>query len=193
MVSALSEADFAAALATFEHTAFRLELQPAYQEPSERDTVRRFVSGQPQPPTEVDGLRAWFDQVSDQTRRGRRIERVRVHDEPPTDYQRWERWIGRWNVAAGEEIRYLARGRAHIIGLLPAAGVLDWWLVDDARLIVMRFDQIGQRVETWLDDDPDTVNQARTWWDLAVRYSAPDSNNPGHQCTHQGVREYRRQ
>ena len=168
----LSAVEFAELLRTFEHTAFRLELQPAYREEDESDAVPRFLAGTPDPPTESPGLRAWFAQVAEQTRQGKRIARVRVHEDPPTDYQRWERWIDPWNLEAGEAIRYLTRQRAHEIGLLPAAGDQDWWLLDSRRLIVMRFDDIGNRVHDELVTDPAIVVQACAWRDLAVHHGA---------------------
>lgn len=159
----------------FDHTAFRLELQPAYLEPSEADTFAKFLAGSPEPPTNVPGLRAWYEQVAEQTRQGKRIERVRVHADPPTDYQRWERWIGQWNTEAGERISYLTRQKAHDIGLLPTAGSRDWWLLDSRRLIVMSFDSEGRRIHDELVTDPAIVVQACAWRDLAVHHSVPDT------------------
>jgi hypothetical protein len=170
----LTDAEFGELLATFERSALRLELQRQYSEPTERETVAKFLAGSPEPPTAVEDLRSWFDQIARLTRTGKRIERVRVHDNPPSDYQRWERWIGSWNIRAGETLRYMTRERAHEVGLLPAAGERDWWLLDDARLIVMAFDNAGHRTLNELVTDPEVVAQARTWWDLAVRYSVPD-------------------
>lgn len=169
----LTDDEFAEQLRTFDHTAFRLELQPAYSEPSEHDTVAKFLAGDPEPPTDVPGLSAWFQQINELTQQGKRVERVRVHDEPPTDYQRWERWIGRWNVEAGERISYLTREKAHEIGLLPAAGDVDWWLLDSTRLILMRFDEVGHRINNELVTNPATIVQACAWRDLAVHYAAP--------------------
>jgi hypothetical protein len=176
MGTTLTEAEFTELLRTFERTAFRLELQPTYLEPSEQDTVAKFLAGRPEPPIEVEGLRAWFDQVAHLTSTGRSVERVRVHEDPPTDYQRWERWIGTWNAAAGETIRYMTRDQAHDVGLLPAAGEADWWLLDSGRLIIMRFDDQGHRIHNELVTDPEIVAQARTWRDLAIRYSVPDGS-----------------
>lgn len=175
MGTPLTDDEFAEQLRTFDHTAFRLELQLAYAEPSEHDTVAKFLAGDPEPPTEVPGLAAWFKQVTELTQQGKQIERVRVHEDPPTDYQRWERWIGRWNVEAGETIRYLTRARAHEIGLLPAAGNVDWWLLDSSRLIMVRFDEVGHRISNELVTDPATVVQACAWRDLAVHHAAPDN------------------
>lgn len=163
--------EFADQLANFEHTAFRLELQLEYREPSEADTLARFLAGDPQDPTEVPGLAAWFEQVRGIVASGRRMERVRVHEDPPTPYQRWERWIGAWNIRAGEHMRYLTRARAHDIGLLPAAGWTDWWLLDSNRLIAMPFDSDGNRLTDELVTDPAAVVQACAWRDLAVHHS----------------------
>lgn len=170
----LSDDRFGQLLATFDRSAFRLELQPAYLESSEQAAVQAFIAGQPQPPTDVPGLSEWFDQIAQLTAAGRQVQRVRVHEDPPTSYQRWERWIGQWNVAAGEQIRYVTRPQAHRAGLLPAAGDVDWWLLDEAQLIVMRFDGAGRRVTTELTSDLAAIAQACQWRDLAIRCSAPD-------------------
>jgi hypothetical protein len=106
---------------------------------------------------------------------GRTVGRVRVHQDPPTDYQRWERWLGQWNAAAGESIRYLTRGQAHEIGLLPDAGDEDWWLYDDTRLLVMRFAG-SRRVQNEVITDRAIVRRACKWRDLSVRHSDLDDH-----------------
>jgi hypothetical protein len=172
----LTEDEFAEVLHSFEHTAFRLELQRAYAEPSERDTLAKFAAGEPEPPTEVPILRHWYERVQAHTQQGKSIDRVRVHEDPPTGYQQWERWIGAWNADAGETIRYMTRQNAFEIGLLPAAGDRDWWLLDSNRLIVMFFDESGVRYRNILVTDPAAISQARAWRDLAVQNSALDRN-----------------
>lgn len=173
MGGTLTEEAFAEQLRTFEHTAFRLELQPVYREGAEEDAFAKFLAGAVEPPTEVAAMRQWFAQVSQLTAQGKRIERVRVQDDPPTEYQRWERWVGEWNIAAGESICYLTREQAHAVGLLPAVGDHDWWLLDSSRLIVMSFDGGGHRTRTEMVTDPGTVVQACAWRDLAVHYAVP--------------------
>lgn len=172
----LDDDGFAKQLAGFEHTAFRLELQPAYNVPSEADTVARFLAGDPQPPTEEPALAAWLHQVASQVAERKRIERVRVHGNPPTPYQRWLRWIEPWNTDAGEVIRYLTRQRAQEIGLLPDVGTDDWWLFDSCSLMIMRYDADGRRVETELVTSPERVVRACAWRDLALHHSAPSDN-----------------
>jgi len=168
----LNDEEWAEAIRTFEHTAFRLEQQRQYAEPA--GTVERFLAGDPQPPDDVPEFRAWADDIRTLTQQGKRIERVRIHDDPPTGYQRWERWAGQQTIAAGEVIRYISRHRAYEVGLLPAAGPDDWWLMDDDRLVVMHFNTEGHLDESELVTDPDWVTRACEWWRLAVRHSAPD-------------------
>jgi hypothetical protein len=168
----LTEAGFGEALATVRHTAFRLELQDAYAEPCEAGLLAAFLGGDPPPATTVPELRAWYGQVAAQVRDGKRIGRVRVQQEPPTRYQEFERWLDQWGIPAGEDMRYLTRRQAHRIGLLPAAGDLDWWLLDSARLIVMSFGEDHRRAGSELVTDPAAVLQACMWRDLAVHHAA---------------------
>jgi hypothetical protein len=121
----------------------------------------------------LSGTPEWFSQVHEQTRAGKRISRVRVHDEPPTTYQRLQLWADRWNTEAGEAIHYLTRRRAHEIGLLPAAGPQDWWLLDSRRLLIMTFGPDHQVIRREMETDPARVVQAAVWRDLAVHHSVP--------------------
>ncbi|MDW5323888.1 hypothetical protein R6Y94_08575 [Plantactinospora sp. KLBMP9567] len=68
----------------------------------------------------------------------------------------------------------MTRSQAHAIGLLPAAGDVDWWLLDSELLIMMMFDGDGHRTRNELVADPLIVAQAQAWWDLAVRHGTPD-------------------
>lgn len=170
----LTVEEFADLFATVRRRAFRLELQPVYREPHEADSVAAFLAGTPTDPFTIPGARWWFDLVSALIASGGRMERVRVQEDPPTDYQRWERWLDdEFSTPAGEIIRYMTRRRAHDIGLLPDAGKVDWWLLDDRHLIQMHFDNDGNRLRTELVEDPVAVAQAKSWWNLAVQHSAP--------------------
>lgn len=167
----ITEAEFGAAIAGIAHTAFRLELQPGYVEPVEAGLLAAFLRGDQPDPTTMPEFRQWYGQIAAQVRDGKRIERVRVQQDPPTSYQLFERYMDRWNVEAGETMRYLTRQRAHEIGLLPAAGDTDWWLLDSERLILMRFDSEGHRIRNELVTDPAVVVKACMWRDLAVHHS----------------------
>mgnify|MGYP006178464347 CR=1 FL=1 len=52
--------------------------------------------------------------MESQTSTGKRVERVRVVDDPPSDYLRFEISITPHNLAVGEDIRYLDRDLAGV-------------------------------------------------------------------------------
>lgn len=167
----LTNAEWTEELWNYERTAFRLELQPAYSVGEEAD-VERFAAGDRTPPN----WDYWCGRVAAARLAGKRIERVRVFEDPPTIYQEWLRWASRLTAEAGEDIRYMTRRQAFEVGLLPSAGGLDdWWLFDSSRLMVMRFDEVGHLLTSEIVDDPERVAEACTWWDLAFRHSIPDT------------------
>ena len=165
-MSRITQAEFNRLLASFERSAFRLECQPAYALGYEQGDFDRFLAGERIPPPDLDWWRPWLEQVSQQAREGKTMARVRVVNEPPTDYQRWMRWSARWNVQAGEDIRYMPRSRAVRIGL-PLD--YDWWLLDDERLIVMRYTSTGEIDHKEVSTDPGMIARQQGWRDLAVR------------------------
>lgn len=166
----LTGEDFDNLFRHFSHTAWRLETQPVYLVESEQEQVAAFLAGQPRPPAEFAQYSAWLDQIRLLTSEGKRVGRVRVLTEPPTDYLRWEAWAGAWNIEAGEDIRYMPRGRAVEVGL-PLD--YDWWLFDSLRLAKMKFDPEGRPMGGEIITGPEVVVQHCAWRDLAVHYSAP--------------------
>jgi hypothetical protein len=162
--------EFADLLRTFRRSAWRLETRPFYAESYEQADLKLYLAGTPRQPDQLDWFRPWMEQVARQTAQGKRIGRVRVQAEPPTGYQRWERYVGRWNAAAGEDIRYMSRSRAEQIGL-PLDH--DWWLLDDDRVIAMRFAAAGEIEAMELITGPGSVAAYLTWRDLAVRNATP--------------------
>lgn len=171
--------EFFAALHGAAISAFRLELQPTYIEPYEQQLVDRWAAGEFLAPTAVPELADWFSNIGEQTSRGVQIGRVRIHEDPPTEYQRFERWCDPWNVRAGELIRYITRPHALDVGLLPTAGAYgDWWLVDDRQLILIKHTPDGRRMQYLSTTDPAIVTQAAEWRDLAIRHSEPSKARP---------------
>lgn len=174
---AITEERFYEVLGGFQATAFRLELQREYAEPTEVENTRLFAEGNPQDPAEVPALASWYASVRALTAAGRVMERVRVVDEPPTLCQQWLRWTGAWNIAAGERMRYMPRSTADALGFPPPGAATDFWLLDDGlpsqTLIVMAF-RAGRRVWTGTPTDPDQLHQARTWRNLALDHSVLD-------------------
>lgn len=135
----------------------------------EREHFEAFQRGDRRDPTTVPNLAAWCETVAAREP-STRMERVRIHQDPPTDYQRWVRWVGQWNERAGEVMHYTTPDRAADVGL-DAAGPDDWWLLDDAELIRMAFTE-PDVATLHMVDDPDEIAQARQWWHLALRAAA---------------------
>lgn len=164
----VSEERFEGMFRTFRRTAFRLETQPAYAMTIEREAFARFLAGAPLPPGELPWWQSWLDDMRELTRQGRRISRVRIVDTPPTDYQRWEMWATDWHLEAGEDIRYLSRRTAGTLSI-PSG---DWWLFDNARLVLMAFTSDGEIDGKTLVTDREMIGTYQRWRDLAVRHAA---------------------
>lgn len=164
----VDDTEFWRQLRNFTRSAWRLELQPAYQVDYEDHQFAAFRSGRPVPPTDSPDLADWFRRAAEHVAAGRTMGRVRVVDHPATDYQRWLRWVDWWNIQAGETIQYLPRALAYRGGLLPAADGADWWLLDDVRLVVTYYDSVGRRTGVELVQDDPMVQQAREWRAVAI-------------------------
>lgn len=176
--------DFNSLFRYFTRTAFRLETQPIYTVAEEQPSVQRFLAGDLHTVDEYPPMAAWLDQIRTLTRAGKRVQRVRILDEPPTDYQRWEMWSTQFATAAGEHIGYLPRSRARSLGLPDTH---DWWLFDDQRLACMRFDPRGVPLGGEITDDPEIIAQHRTWQDLAIRHAIPASEYHQHVSTETSI------
>ena len=164
----ISEKEFSALLRSFERDAFHFEAQPAYALDYEREEFERFLKGRPRAPDEIGWWKPWLDRMRQYAAEGRRVSRVRIVDEPPTDYQRWLLWAVPWHAETGEDIRYMPRSRAERTGLPLDA---DWWLLDGERVIVTRFTDGGEIREKILITDPNDVGEYEFWRLTAVAHS----------------------
>jgi len=169
MVTEITEEEFGILLSTFRRSAFRLETLDAYALDYEQADFEFFLAGQPVPPPEIAWWRGWLDQVEKLTADGKTVTRVRVLAEPPSDYQRWMLWANPWYARVREEILYMPRSRAAALRL-PLE--VDWWLLDDARLILMYFTDAGKIAGKLLITEPGILARHRAWRDLAVRHAA---------------------
>ena len=104
MLRHLTDDEFGDLLRSFRSTAFYFEAQETYALDYEAADMERFLAGSPQPPPEIGWWRPWLEQVSELTRQGKQVSRVRIISEPASDYQRWQTLVA--PVAP-------ARGRAH--------------------------------------------------------------------------------
>ncbi|UWZ37814.1 hypothetical protein Drose_05950 [Dactylosporangium roseum] len=170
MTTRLTPRDFDDAFRYFRRDAFRLEARPVYTVDVEREAFDDYLRGEPRPATDYDYYATWLEKVREVTAAGRRLERVRIIETPPTDYQAFELHMARYNVAAGETLRTISRPDAVEAGL-PAD--TDWWLFDSEAVAVMRFADDGTPLGGTILTDPAIVSRYCTWRDLAVHHSAP--------------------
>jgi hypothetical protein len=175
MGTPITEDAFAELFHTFRRSAWRWEARTHYALDYEEADFRQFLAGRPAAPPDVPWWRPWLDNMQSLTRQGKNIGRVRVLAEPPTDYQRWEMWATPWHTAAGETIAYMSRGRALSLGL-PLDD--DWWLFDDERLLLMRFDESGRIDGKTLITDADIIARHCAWRDVAVRSATVTEEAP---------------
>lgn len=148
----------------FEHSAFRLEPRRRYNVESETEPYRRFLAGED---PGLDWMSDWVDLMKHQTGQGKRVERVRVVDEPPSDYVRFMMWVHPTNAAAGEDIRYLERTRAAAAGLPD----YDYWMFDSRLVAKFEFTPDDVPLGVCLIDDPAQVVQHTYWRDVAWHYA----------------------
>jgi hypothetical protein len=150
----------------FRHTAWRLETRRGYASDRNSPKWGRWIAGED---IAHDPDNAWRENVRAQTAQGKRFERVRLVDEPPTQGQEFLLASGLGNVAAGEDIRNLARAEAQQLRLPDH----DFWLFDSRIVARFAFDDEDTTLGVYVTEDPVEVLaacQARdTAWHHAVR------------------------
>jgi hypothetical protein len=141
-----------------------LEVRDWYDAPYENESVRKFLAGEPD---DLEWSNSWLDLVRAGRAEGRTFCRVRVVSIPLTDYSRFGLWASQFTVAAGEDIRYVARDEA--------AGLPDhdYWMFDSRTVVRMLFDKQSVFLGGELVEDPGLVVQHNYWrdaaWHRAVR------------------------
>lgn len=153
--------------------AFHLEVMDTYETPEESEPFRKFLVGEED---DYEWFRPWLDHVRDVTKRGVAVRRARVVTEPHTDYTRFAKAVARFNVDAGEEVRYLPRHRIDPAELTAD----DWWLFDDEVVAFTVFEPSGRWAGGAVTNDPRIVDYIRgvkdQVWGRAIpleEYSAP--------------------
>lgn len=137
--------EFDALFDTFHHTVARLEALPAYDVGGQEAVrIQAFREGRPRPLRSIT-TDPWLARIAVSTiTAGKRWTRVRVVDEPLTEYQRYQLTSHQEAQAAGERVLIAPRSAVGDVG--P-----DFWLFDeagpDAHAVVMRYDAEGH----WLD------------------------------------------
>lgn len=146
--------------------AFKLEVRTAYGVTEEDEPFQRFLAGED---PGIEWLRPWLDLMRKTTGRGVRVERVRVVDEPPSDYLRFEIAMTPENLAAGEDIRYITRRAAEEL-TLPS---VDYWLFDSSRAYLLHFADDDQFLGLEEINDPGLIAEYERYRERALAHAAP--------------------
>ncbi|ROR44577.1 DUF6879 family protein [Kitasatospora cineracea] len=158
--------EFESMFTTFQHTAFRLETRRQYGSDAQTETYRRFVAGED---LGWDSDDDWSRNRREQSARGKRFERVRVMDSPPTTGQRYLLANAAEIGKVGEDVRYLWREDADRLGL-PAE---DAWLFDSRVITLLHFDTDDTLTGIELITDPVRVARACQERDAAWHFAVP--------------------
>jgi hypothetical protein len=146
--------EFDALFDSFRHTVARLETLPAYDVGGQEAVrLRAFRERLPRPLRSVS-TDPWLARIAISTvTAGKVWTRVRVVDEPLTDYQRYQLASYRESQAVGERVLLVSRSVADVGP--------DFWLFDenepDAHAVVMRYNERGQWLGAELVTDPNEV------------------------------------
>ncbi|MGW1996153.1 DUF6879 family protein [Embleya sp. NPDC001921] len=133
---------------SFEREAFRLETPPTYSVLGEQQEYADFLATGRLDLPEDD---PWLTKLAHYRAGGRRVTRVHVVTPPLSDYLRYEFAAYHYNVAAGEEVRILDTTVHRSIPSLPS----DFWMLDDSKIVEMRYDAHGAQVARVLLEAPD--------------------------------------
>jgi hypothetical protein len=140
---------FSALIAATTHTAVHLETRDAYtpDDPA-------FLDWKAGKPVSAPAGADWYDLVREHTNRGVTFRRARIVSEPLADYTRFEFASTSFNVAAGEQVRWLPRHTAPGL-LVPLA---DYWVFDGWLMRFGFFSGDGAFLGHEMTDDPKVVS-----------------------------------
>lgn len=127
----------------------RVETLQRYDNPSEREGLRRYLAGEPEPADAGDT--PWVRQVRAHAAAGRSWRVLHAVTEPLSDYLRYEaEWGYTHNAAAGQDIRITA-----LTDELARLG--DLLIVDDRHVFRYQYDDAGRFVSAAHLSEPDDV------------------------------------
>jgi hypothetical protein len=167
MAATLSNPEFDALFKTFELSARRWEARSRYDVEQERSELRKFLAGELPPRYERVYAAWWAENRRRKTAAGQRFERVRVMDDPLTDYNRYMVYAARHATGNGEDARFISRRLANELDLPDH----DFWVFDSITLVLMRFTADDRSLGHDVISDPELVARHEAWIDVAMAHS----------------------
>ncbi|PKV86386.1 DUF6879 family protein [Streptomyces sp. TLI_146] len=160
---------FAERIRSARRSAVHLEMRDVYGVENEIEEFAAWRKGHRLDPEDrASWWRPWHDLVQEVTAKGVVMRRARIVSEPVSDYIRFEHHGTFTNIAAGEQVRWLARRSASDLSL-PGN---DFWLFDDQLVQFNIFDGDGRWVHTDHTDEPAVAQLCASAfeavWDRAV-------------------------
>ncbi|MFJ9367081.1 DUF6879 family protein [Nocardia sp. NPDC101769] len=170
MRQVLGGEDFDRLLDEVKTRAFHLETHDDYLAETETDSLRAFLADESIDPG-GDWFTPWTDQVRRMVGRGVGVQRARIVTRSHTAYTRYLLALTRYNVEAGEDVRYLPRN----VAASNDAITEDFWLLDDRTVVYSLFDAGGIWIGGAVTEDPvlvaNTVAIRDRVWRIATPYA----------------------
>ena len=158
----------------YTHDVLRVETRQRYDTASERDGLRRYLSGEPSPPGAGDT--PWTRQLRAHVAAGRSWRVLHAVEQPLTDYLRYEcEWGYVHNAAAGQSIRIASLTNVH-------QQLGDLLVIDGRHVFRYRYDDADRFAEAEDVTDRDGAYAAlleklwgeaepfTTWWAAHPQY-----------------------
>jgi hypothetical protein len=155
---------FSELIAATTTSAVHLETRDAYtpDDPA-------FLDWKDGKPVSAPAGAAWYDLVREHTARGVDFRRARIVSEPLASYIRFEYESASFNIAAGEQVRWLSRRNAPAL-LVP---LTDYWVFDGRLVRFGYFAGDGTFLGHELTDDPDTAKTCAGAFERAWDQATP--------------------
>jgi hypothetical protein len=159
-------------LSRFRTSAFRLEARQYYDSPKEREWFERWRQTGEVPAFTPDND-PWCKLVAEAKAAGKTVQRVRLVQEPPTDYVRFELQCQLHSVEAGEDIRVtvVKPERDFAVNDDPLGDMFDFWLFDEETVVELEYDHEGRYINAYEVTDRDY--RYRAYRSMALKRSIP--------------------
>jgi hypothetical protein len=150
-----------------ERSFVHLETRDAYGTETEQPHIAKWRRGEPDDDT---WLASWMEMLRGHRAAGRTCRRAQVVSEPLSEYQRWvDSFVDRI-IAAGEDIRRVARPRLTSV-LLPGSG--DFYVFDDRLVVFLHYAGVGTNTAFELTEAPGTVATCRDAFEAVWELTTP--------------------